>query len=134
MAANVRKGIIFTAIAIGLLGIITGLFLGGSLLPSQGKGQVYDVRETITTTTSTMVDNMGEHTTTQTVKTTEKVPRGYQFSLVIGGGGNATGGNTQGVGAVQGPYEVWVMQRNYSPSLLTVPVGTTVTWISKDSD
>jgi plastocyanin len=131
MAANVKKSIVFTAIGIGLLGIVTGLFLGGDLLPSQGKGQLYDVRETIATTTTTMVDNLGEHISTQTVKTTQKVPRGYPFTIVTGGGGNAAGGNTQGVGVVQGPYEVWVHDQDFGPSLLTVPVGTTVTWVSK---
>jgi plastocyanin len=133
MSDNRRKGFVFTAVAIGILGIITGLFLGGSLLPSQGKGLLFDVRQTITTTTTTMVDDTGEHVSTKTVKTTEKVPRGYQFSLATGGG--AGGGVDQGVGAVQGPYDIWLHERDYSPSLLTVPVGTKVTWWNKsDTD
>jgi len=129
MSDSRRRGIVFTVIAIGTTGILTGLFLGGSLLPSQGKGLLFDVRETTTVTTTTMVDDTGEHVTTNTVKTTEKVPRGYPFSLATGGGGG--GGTDRGIGAVQGPYDVWIMERNFAPSLLTVPVGTTVTWINK---
>lgn len=129
MAANGRKGITVTVIAIGLLGIITGLFFGGSLLPSQGKGLLFDVRQTSITTTTTTVDDTGEHVNTKTIKTLEKVPRGYPFSLATGGG--AGGGNAQGGGPVQGPYDVWILERDFSPSLLTIPAGTTVTWTSK---
>ncbi len=133
MAANVKKGIVLTAISIGLLGIVTGLYLGGDLLPSQGKGQLYDVRETITTNTTTIVDNTGEHVSTKSTKTIEKVPRGYPFTLAVGGGGGGGGGQAGGP-AVQGPYEIWISERDYNPSLLTVPVGTTVTWVNKSSD
>ena len=135
MAGTSKKGIIATAITIGIIGIVTGMFLGGSLLPSQGKGQLYDVRQTITTTTTTMVDGTGEHVSTNTIKTTEKVPRGYPFSLAtaVAGGGGGAAMPAQGGGAVQGPYDVWVTM-SFNPSLLTVPVGTTVTWVNRGSE
>ncbi len=31
-----------------------------------------------------------------------------------------------------GPNEVWFQIREFTPSIITVPVGTTVTWINKD--
>ena len=36
--------------------------------------------------------------------------------------------------AVQGQYDVWLPGHSFNPSILTVPVGTTVTWTNKDSD
>ena len=35
---------------------------------------------------------------------------------------------------VQGPYEVRVPGREFKPSIITVPVGTTVKWISYDGE
>ncbi len=137
MAENAKKGVVFTALAIGGLGVVTGLFLGGNLLPSQAKGQLYDVRETITTTTSTMVDDSGEHVNTKSTRTIEKVPRGYPFTLATGGDtvGNTTAGGQTGVQRpVQGPYDIWITGREYQPSLLTVPVGTTVTFVNKSTE
>lgn len=129
MEADSKKHFLLTSLAIGLLGTITGLFLGGYLYPAQGKGQLYDVRQTITSTTTSVVDDAGEHAHTKTVKTTEKIPRGTQFTLAVAGGGVA---NEQG-GKVQGRYDVWVTM-SFNPSLLTVPAGTTVTWINKDGE
>lgn len=131
MVETRKKSAVITAIAIGALGIVTGLFLGGSLLPSQGKGQLYDVRQTITITTTSIVDGSGEHTNIMQVKTTEKVPRGTQFTLAVaaaGGGGGQAGGDDRG------PYDVWLLQQDFFPSLLTVPAGTTITWINKSPE
>ena len=36
--------------------------------------------------------------------------------------------------AVQGPYDVWLPGHEFKPSILTVPVGTKVTWTNKDGD
>lgn len=35
---------------------------------------------------------------------------------------------------IQGANEVWVSGREFKPSIKTVPVGTKVTWISKDGE
>ena len=36
---------------------------------------------------------------------------------------------------VQGPFDIWIVGHEYQPSILKfVPVGTTVTWVSKDSE
>ncbi len=40
---------------------------------------------------------------------------------------NETGNN------LPGPNEVWMKNRAFVPSSLTVPVGTTVTWTNKDN-
>ena len=36
--------------------------------------------------------------------------------------------------AVQGPYDIWIPSREFRPSILTVPVGTKVTWTSMDGE
>ena len=36
--------------------------------------------------------------------------------------------------AVQGPYDIWIPGNSFSPTILTVPVGTKVTWTSKDGN
>ena len=45
-----RKRLTLTAIAVALVGIVTGLLLGGGLLPSQAAYQIYDERVTTETT------------------------------------------------------------------------------------
>lgn len=35
---------------------------------------------------------------------------------------------------VQGLYDVWIPGREFRPSILTVPVGTNVTWTNKDGE
>lgn len=131
MAINERKSLIFTAIAVSLVGILTGLFLGGDLLPSQGVPQLYDVRRTTTKTVTTMVDAEGEHTITTVVTTTETVPRGYNFPMPMTAG--TTPAATASIPA-QGANEVWMVGREFRPFAITVPVGTTVTWTSKSDE
>lgn len=35
---------------------------------------------------------------------------------------------------VQGPYDIWIKGHEFSPGIMTVPEGTTVTWINTDSE
>ncbi len=77
MVLNERNRLVYTAIAISLVGIITGLFIVGDLVPSQAKTQ-------------------------------------------------------QGMLMSPGVNEVWIPSRAFVPMTLTVPVGTTITWTNKD--
>lgn len=36
--------------------------------------------------------------------------------------------------AVKGLYEVWINGREFRPSVIIVPVGTTITWVNKDGE
>ncbi|MDO8716221.1 MAG: plastocyanin/azurin family copper-binding protein [Dehalococcoidales bacterium] len=123
-----RKMLIFTAIAVSLVGVVTGLFVGGYLMPRQ----LYDVRITTTRTETSVVDNQGDHTVTRVVTTTETVPRGYNFVATTATPGIVATPTTST--PAQGANEVWVNSMDFRPGILTVPVGTKVTWINKDSE
>ena len=77
MAISEKRRIISTVIAVSLLGVLTGLFLGGDLLPSQAAQQMYDEKATTTREVTTAVDGEGEYTKTVVVTTTETTPHGY---------------------------------------------------------
>lgn len=120
-----RKRLIFTVIAVGLVGMVTGIFLGGYLTPHQ----LYDVRITTTKTETSVVDNQGDHTVTRVVTTTETVPRGYVFNLPV------TSTTVPVASGPKQPYnEVWITSLEFKPSSLTVPVGTKVTWVNKEGE
>ncbi len=36
--------------------------------------------------------------------------------------------------AVQGPYDIWIPGNAFNPTILTVPLGTKVTWTNKDGN
>ena len=133
MAIIERKRLIFTAIAVSLVGIITGLFLGGHLLPSDSARQQYSKKTTVTKTEITVVDGQGEHTVTRIETTTEMAPQGWTPGFTV----TTPSVNTPTPVAstpVQGANEVWITGRSFTPAIITVPVGTTVTWISKSGD
>lgn len=120
-----RKRLIFTATIVSLVGIATGLFLGGYLTPHQ----LYDVRVTTIKTETSVVDNQGDHTVTRVVTTTETVPRGYTFTLPV------TSTTVPGASVAKQPAnEVWITSLEFKPSSLTVPVGTRVTWVNKEGE
>ncbi len=82
MAIGERRKLIFNIIAVSLLGIVTGLFIRGDLLPSQAAQQMYD-KSTITNQTVTNVEHshdglpLHKHVVTTVATTTETTPHGY---------------------------------------------------------
>ncbi len=124
-----RKRITFTAIAVALVGIVTGLLLGGGLLPSQAAYQIYDERVTTETTETVLVhthDDIPEHThiLTTEITATETTPHGY-----FHGPATTTAAPTT---TAPGVVEVPIIGQGFKPQNLTVPVGTTITWVNLD--
>ncbi len=139
MATSERKRLIFTAIAVALMGIVTGLLLGGGLLPSRAEGQLYAEEVTITTTVTDVVHAHDDypqqhtHTITTEVTTTETTPHGYFHDLAatIGAGTSPTGSAST---PKQAANAVRIIGRHFYPPILTVTAGTTVTWTNDDSE
>ena len=135
MATNERKRLIFTAMTVALVGIVTGLLLGGGLLPSRAEGQLYDEKVTTTTTVTSVVHIHGdypqqhEHTITTEVTTTETTPHGYfhDFALTIASGTTGSAATPK-----RAANEVIIMGRAFNPNPITVTAGTTVTWTNQD--
>lgn len=138
MAMSERKRLIFTVIAVSLVGIVTGLFLMGDLLPSQAAYQLYDER----VTTNTKVTIRGhshddllphEHKVTTVITTTETTPHGYfhDFATAMASGMPPT---AMAATPELAPNEVWVIRREFLPQTITVTVGTTITWTNKDDE
>lgn len=128
------KRLVFTAIAVGLVGILTGRFINGDLLPSRGAEQ-YDERVITTEKALTVVhahDNISrhEHVIKTVVTTTETTPHGWfhNFAETLVG---TTPTNSAESTVKQGPNDIWVWGREFMPNTLTVPVGTRVTWVNR---
>jgi plastocyanin len=137
MATSERKRLIFTAMAIALVGIVTGLLLGGALTPSRAEGQLYAEEVTTTTTVTSVVHTHDDypqqhtHIITTEVATTETTPHGYfhDLALTIGAGTSPTGSAST---AKLAANEVIIPSRYYLPDPITVTAGTTVTWANVD--
>ena len=121
------------------MGIVTGLFLGGSLLPSQAANQLYDER----VTTDTKIAMRGhshddlsphEHKITTVVTTTETTPHGYFHDLAATMAPGMTPTATTSTSPKLGPNEVWAIRREFLLPTITVTVGTTITWTNKDDE
>jgi plastocyanin len=131
MAMNERKRLIFTAIAIALVGIVTGLLLGGGLLPSRAEGQLYAEKVTTTTTVTDVVHAHDDypqqhtHTITTEVTTTETTPHGYFHDLATTIASGTTGSAST---PKQAANDVAAWDNYFTPASIIVPVGTTVTW------
>ncbi len=137
MATSERKRLIFTAIAIALVGIVTGLLLGGALTPSRAAGQLYAEEVTTTTTVTNVVHTHDDyhqqhtHTITTEVTTTETTPHGWFHDLatIIASGTTGSASTPK-----QAANEVRILGRTYIPGTITVTAGTTVTWTNEDSE
>ena len=134
-----KKRFIFTITAVCSVGIVTGLFLGGGLLPSQAASQMYDEKTTTTKTELSIIhahDNISQHDHVVTIVTTvtETTPHGYfhDFAAAMMAPGGAPAQAESG--AKQADNEVWVWAREFRPNSLTVPVGTKVTWTNKEGE
>lgn len=133
-----KKRLIFTAITTAVAGIVTGLFLGGGLLPSPSEGlQQYDERGTRSTTVKSIGHShdgipLHEHTITTAVTTTETTLHGFfhGFSAAM------VSNTTQAVvlTPARAANEVWISNREFQPQIITVPVGTVVTWNNRDPE
>ena len=148
---NERKGLIFTVVAVSLLAVLTGLFLGGDLLPSQEKQQ-YNERTTVTPTKMVVNhshDDLGlhGHLVTIIVTTTETTSNGVFHDFAATTAPGITLPTTTPMTElmlptpeaptptpVVGAAEVWIMGRQIIPANITVTVGTNVTWINRDVD
>ena len=134
MQRNEKFKLVFTAIAIIFAGIATGLLLSGNLLPFPPAVLLQYEKTTMTEkAVSSMVDNAGEYTKTTTVIATETTPHGYSHDFaatLMPHLGNEPIASTQ----TRGTNEIWVGDRDFIPSVLTVAVGATVTWTSKTGD
>ncbi len=136
MAVSEKGRLVLTLAGIVTVGVATGLFLGGGLLPTLASQQQYNVQTSEAARELNVVhaDNTTSqhvHRVTTTVVVTETTPHGYTHDFAA----NLTQGlfaNNTSTGVTQASNEVWVWAREYHPSTLTVSVGTKVTWINKD--
>ena len=132
-----KKRFIFTITAVCLVGIVTGLFLGGGLLPSQASNQMYDEKTTTSKTPLSIIhahDNVSqhEHAVTKATTITETTPHGYFHGFAAAM--MSPGGAPIDTGEKQAADEVWIWAREFRPNSLTVPVGTKVTWINREGE
>ena len=129
-----NKRLIFSIIAIVLVGILTGLFVGGGLLPSQAATQQYDEKTATSRTELSIVhahDGVSQHAhpLITVVTVTETTPHGtfHDFAAAMTPGTNTTADSK----SARGPNEVWLVGNNFVPWTITIPVGTKVTWVNK---
>ena len=132
-----KRRLIYSTIAVSLVGIVTGLFLGGGLLPSQASSQMYDEGTTTSKTELTIVhahDGISphEHPLITVVTITETTPHGYFHDFAAAMAPGMTPTATAVTFSTLAPNEVWVINREFLPRTITVPVGTTITWTNKD--
>ncbi len=126
-----RKRLIYTAIVVGLVGIATGLFLVGHLVPFPPEAlQHYAETAAATKTESSMVGAVGEYSETIVVFATETTPHGTVHNFVAALVPNVALVPTSST-QVRGANEVWAFPSTFEPGILTVPVGTTVVWTTK---
>ena len=133
-----KKRFIFTVIVISLVGILTGLFLGGDLLPSQATQQYNESTTTSKKGLSIVHSHDGislhEHPLITTVTVTETTPHGtphdFATAMLSQGGGLAQADS----GPKQAADEIWIWAREFRPNTLTVSAGTKVTWTNKEAE
>ncbi len=134
-----RKRLIFTAVVVSVVGIVTGLFLGGNLLPSQAAPQQYDEKTTTSKTDLSIIhahDNISqhEHLVTIVTTTTETTPHGTFHDFAAAGTAQGTTTAPAASAKKQPANEIWITSMEFKPSSLTVPVGTKVTWVNKEGE
>ena len=134
-----KRRLIFTAIAVSLVGIVTGLFLDGSLLPSHAANQMYDEKTTTSKTELSIIHahdgiSQHEHLVTIVTTTTETTPHGTFHDFAAAGSVQGTTTAPVASGPKQPANEVWITSMEFKPNSLTVPVGTKVTWVNKEGE
>lgn len=150
-----KKGLIVSLIVVILFGISIGLYLGDDL-PFQATKlyKVYAERTLTTKTVTAAADGEGKYTKTVVVTATETTPHGYFhdfFSRMVSGITPTptvaiparTGDEIwvmiedrtpQGTTSIRAANEIWLGNQEFNPGNLTVPPGTTVTWVNRDSE
>ncbi len=133
-----KRSLVFTTVGIILVGIVTGLFLGGGLLPSQAAPQQYDEKTATSKTELSIIHahdgiSQHEHLVTIVTTTTETTPHGTFHNFAAAMTQGTTTASTAS-GPKQAANEVWIWAREFRPNTLTVPVGTKVTWINKEGE
>ena len=134
-----KSRLIFTAVAVSLVGILTGLLLDGKLLPSQAANQQYDETTTTSKTELSVIhDHDGisqhEHLVTIITATTETTPHGTFHDFAAAGTGQGITAAPAASAKKQPANEVWITSMEFKPSSLTVPVGTKVTWVNHEGE
>ena len=148
---NSGKRLIVTAIAISLIGIVAGLLIENSLLPSKGS-EHQNAEKILSSKTETMVVEhshddlpMHKHIIQAVITTTETTPHGDFHDFGQGmpsditpmptnpGPIQTTPNVTQTMPATTTKYEVWLYYNDVMPPSITVPVGATVTWTNMDN-
>lgn len=131
MSIGERTRIIYTAITLGLVAMLTGLFLVGRLLPFPLPVlDQFRVAKTTTAAESAVVADAGEYTKTIDLVAAETTPHGDAHGF-----GEAMIPQTLVLAASKGgiPWnEIWAGDHEFYPTHKTVPVGTTITWINKE--
>ena len=129
-----KKRLIYSTIAIILVGVVTGLFFGGGLLPSQAAQQQYDEKTTKSIDELTLVhahDGFSQHVhpLITVVTVTETTPRSTSHGFAAA----MLPASIDKTSIISAPAtnEVWVVGLEFTPNALTVPAGTKVTWINK---
>lgn len=129
-----KRSLVFTTIAVIVVGMATGLFLGGGLLPSQAAQQQYDEKTTTGKTELSIIHShdgisQHEHLVTIVTTTTETTQHGtfHDYATAV-----STGAAPGASGPKQAADEVWIWGMEFRPNTLTVPVGTRVTWTNKE--
>ena len=142
---------IFTAILIGLVAVALGFSVAKGWLPTKAAEQQYAEKTWTDKTVRRVVHTHDglpehEHIITVVVATTETTPHGtfHDFAAVgtaqVAVVAPAAAAPSQGAALVpgaalaQGKNEIIINGREYMPSILTVTVGTKVTWINKDGE
>ena len=139
MAISERRRLTLTAIAVIIVGVATGLLLGGALLPQAitTLPQQYDIETTVEETTLGHTHNGSTHTHTTTITITETTPHttfhapsipSVTASSATAPSVTATTVPTQS----QGTNEVTIVGYAFGPDTIVVPMGTTVTWTNLD--
>jgi len=135
--ANEKKRLIVTIAGACVVGVVTGLFMGGAILPFRVPAQQFVVKSGETARQLNVVHatetiSQHEHRVTTIITVEETSPHGYFHDFLA----SLTAGlftQAEKV-AAQAPNEITVWAREYHPNSLTVPVGTKVVWINKDAE
>ena len=134
-AAEKKRNIAATTLAFVGVGGLTWLFLTGAFFPSKPELEQYDV-ETATNRQVTISEvNQVGHVSVVTTTISETTPHGWFHDFGAAIAASLTGAKlstSAASTAAPGPNEVYVRSRMFTPSSLTVPAGTTITWLSKN--
>lgn len=126
-----RKRIIYSAVTLGLVATITGIFLVGKLLPFPAKTlDQFAVAKTTTAAESAVVTGVGEYTKRIELVATETTPHGdaHGYGAAMIPQTLVLTASTSGI-----PWnEVWVGDHEFYPTIKTIPLGTELTWINRE--